>query len=247
MRNSMAKLTDEEKARRALNRRRKAALQAEERAIREEEKRREWEANGAYLSWDELKDGVPCRGCGLPVVDGLGNWPALLKMTDEQRAEYEAAERDFKERHADCHSHRWSVDGSRTTHCGFCCPPPPLSKGQIEKIAGILASFRPKDPAELDTWRLTLTCDHVIEKAQHHSNTYWSGSVDNCPECQQIRGIVTTERTQSKPIRDAEQRRTADELVKARAEHERLQKRADSAIRRINTLESQLAGLDSSQ
>lgn len=241
----MAKLTDEEKTRRALNRRRKAALHAEEDAIREENKRREWDANGAYLTWAEIKAKVPCRGCGLPVIDGLGSWPVPINMNDQQRAEYEAADADYRERHPNCRSHRWSMERSRTTHCGLCCPPPPLTKDEIAAFSAFWASFRPKDPAELDTWQLTLTCDHVIEKTQHHSNTYWSGSVDNCPDCQQTRGIVTAERLQSTSAHDAERHRMAAEIVKARTAHERLQKRADSSLRRINKLESQIADLDS--
>lgn len=240
----MAKLTEEEKARRALNRRRKAALEAEEDAIRQEKKRREWQANGTYLTRAEINAGEPCRGCGLPVFDGRGRLPVLLKMDSQQREEYEIAEADFRERHSDCRSHRWSIDGSRTTHCGFCCPPPPLSEEQISAIRDIFARNRP-DPAELDTWQLTLTCDHVIEKVQHCSNTYWSSTVADCPDCQQKRGIVSTEKLPSGSARrDAEERRVADELVKARAEHERLQKRADSARRRMNKLESQLAKPD---
>ncbi|MCE7009977.1 hypothetical protein LWC34_45300 [Kibdelosporangium philippinense] len=241
----MAKLTEEEKARRALNRRRKAALEAEEDAIRWEEKQREWDANGTRLTWAELVARVPCRGCGLPVIDGRGGWPALLAMDDEQRAEYEAADADFKERHADCRSHRWSMEGSATAHCGFCCPPPPLSEDQLAAVASVLTRVRPKDPAELDTWQLTLTCDHVIRKTQHHSHTYWSASVATCPDCQRIRGIVTTERLPPSVVRrDAEQHRLADDLAKARLEHERVQKRADSVRTRINELESQLADLD---
>ncbi|AHH98533.1 hypothetical protein [Kutzneria albida] len=244
----MVKLTEEEKARRALNRRRKAALKAEQDAIRRAERQREWEKNGSYLTWEEFVAGVPCRGCGLPVSDGRGSWPALLKMDDTQREEYERAEADFRQRHADCRSHRWSIEGSKTAHCGFCCPPPPLSQEHLAAIAAAFARIGRPDPAELATWQLTLTCDHVIEKVQHHSHTYWSGSVTDCPDCKQIRGIVTTEKLPPDSAhRITEQRRMTDELNKARAEHERLQKKADSALRRMNKLENQLADLDKVQ
>jgi hypothetical protein len=134
----MAKLSEEEKARRAANRRRKAALAAEENAIRHENKQREWAANGTRLTRAELEAGVHCRGCGPPVIDGLGDLPPLQTMTDAEREAYEAAEADFRRRHADCHAIRWSVSGSRTAHCGFCCPPPPLSEQQLEAIAKLL-------------------------------------------------------------------------------------------------------------
>jgi hypothetical protein len=241
----MAKLTEEEKARRALNRRRKAALEAEAGAIRREEKQREWEANGTRLTWAEYVARVPCRGCGLPIKDGRGNWPVLLDMDDAQRAEYEVAEAEFRQRHPNCRSHRWSVEDSKTTHCGFCCPPPPLSEQRIKEISAILASFRPADSANLATWQLTLTCDHNIEKTQHHSYSYWSGSVADCPDCQQIRGVVTAEKLPPSSADDqAERRHKADELAKARAEHLRTQKKADAALRRIGKLERQLAELD---
>ena len=158
----MAKLS-EEKARRAANRRRKAALAAPEREA------------------------------------------------------YEAAEAEFRRRHADCHAIRWSVSGSRTAHCGFCCPPPPLSEQQLEAIAKLLVGVGRPDPAELDTWRLTLTCDHVIDKTQHSSNTYWSGLTTHCSTCGQTRGIVASEKLPpSHARRAAEQRRLAVQLDEAR-------------------------------
>jgi hypothetical protein len=241
----MAKLSEEEKARRAANRRRKAALAAEEAATRHESKRNEWVANGTYLTRAELEAGVHCRGCGLPIIDSLGQLPPLLKMTAEERDAYAAAEVDFKRRHAECHASRWSVSGSRTTHCGFCCPPPPLSERQLEALASILASARRPDPAELESWRLTLTCDHVIDRTQHWSNTHWSASTTRCPTCGQTRGIVASEKLPPSPARRAtEHRRLAMQLDEARREYERRQKKADAARRRIERLEAQSAALD---
>lgn len=129
-------------------------------------------------------------------------------------------------------------------HCGFCCPPPSLSEARLEKIAASFAGLRPKDPAELDTWRLTLTCDHVVNKVQHHTNPSWIRRVEDCPECEQIRGIVIAEKQPSAPARrSAEQRQLAHKLKEARAEHD-LQAKADTASKRMKKLESQLAGLD---
>jgi hypothetical protein len=238
----VAKLTEEEKARRALNRRRKAALEAEKDALRCEEKQREWQENGTRLTWDEYVAGVPCRGCGQPINDRRGGWPLPINMDDKQREEHERAEADYRQRHPNCRSHRWMVQGSRTTHCGFCCPPPPLSEKQIKEIGVILGSFRPADPASLATWQLALTCGHTIEKTQHRSHSYWSGSVTDCSDCQQIRGVVTAEKLPSSSADEAaEQSRRADDLSKARAEHVRLQKKADAALRRVGILEQQIA------
>lgn len=232
----MAKLSAEEKERRAAARQRKAALAAEEDALRKEAKHREWDANGARLTLAEIEAGVHCRGCGLAVIDGLGGRPPLMRMTDLERREYEVSEAAFKARHPDCRSHRWSMSGSRTTHCGFCCPPPPLSEKQIEAISEILGRHRP-NPDELDTWQLTLTCDHTIDKTQHSSHIYWSSSTAACPTCQQTRGIVRSEKLPPDAIRQAaEDRRLAVEIETAQRKHERLQKSAEAARRRLEKL-----------
>src|SRR4051794_4859535 len=108
----MGKLSDEEKARRAAQRRRTAALKAEHDAIRFETRRREWAENGTYLTQEEVKAGVACRGCGLPINDGLGIAVPPIKMTPEQRADYDAADAEHMSRHGDCHAHRWQVGNS---------------------------------------------------------------------------------------------------------------------------------------
>jgi hypothetical protein len=59
-----------------------------------------------------------------------------------------------------------SMSGHRATHCGYCCPPPPLSERQIEHISQILSTAR-TDKKDLDDWDLTLTCDHVVRRTQH--------------------------------------------------------------------------------
>jgi hypothetical protein len=85
----MAKLSDEQKARRATDRHRHGAVLAEEKAARQTRKRREWVANGTYLSRRELEARVPCRGCGQSIIDGLGEWSPLMKLDDEQKRDYE--------------------------------------------------------------------------------------------------------------------------------------------------------------
>ena len=243
----MAKLSDEEKERRAVSRRRKAALIAEADALRNEAKRRVWAENGTRLTRAELLAGVPCRGCGLPIIDRLGDRPALMRMTEDERSEYEASEAEFAARHPDCRAARWSMSRSRTMHCCFCCPPPPLSEEQIERISTIF-KYSSVDPVELDTWRLSLTCEHVVDKTQHKTNRYWSRSTVFCAQCQQLRGIVTSEKLPPGPVRRTiESNRLEAEIQTAREEQEKHQKKADSARRRLTELENELDTLDPSQ
>ena len=93
------------------------------------------------LTWEQYVSGEPCRGCGRPVRDATG-WSGtgkgLLHLSEEERAQYESEEEQFKVRHADCHGHRWTVGDSLTTHCGKCCPPPPMSPEQTARIAAML-------------------------------------------------------------------------------------------------------------
>jgi hypothetical protein len=110
------------------------------------------------------------------------------------RTRCRVARAPFKPRHADCHASRRSMAGSRTTHCSFCCPPTPLSAGQVQQIDAIFTSPGLPDLADLDTWTLILTCDHVVERTQHSSNRSWSRSVEDRPTCDCTRGVVKTER-----------------------------------------------------
>ena len=100
------------------------------------------------LSWAEYQSGVPCRGCGLQLVDAKP-WEmrGTMNFTDTERQRYEAEEARYRHRHGDCHSFRWSMSGSLTTHCGRCCPPSPLSPKQIAKktlLAPDISQPKPK-------------------------------------------------------------------------------------------------------
>ncbi|WP_158230839.1 hypothetical protein [Frankia sp. CcI49] len=237
----MPGLSEEEKARRALNRRRKAAVEAEERAIRDEDRQREWREKGMLLTYAEMRAGVPCRGCGLPILDGLGSQPPLMKMTESERQEYEIGEAEFRSRHADCHAFRWTVSGSRTQHCGYCCPPHPLSDQQIDHLAKLFRGFGTPNPAELDTWRLSLTCEHIADVTQHSSNTTFSRSVVRCEQCGQTRGIVDAEKlppTETRRI--AEERRLVTAVTQARENLDRHERQVASARRRVQKLERDL-------
>lgn len=75
-----------------------------------------------------MRDDTPRSGTG----------KGLIYLSEEERAQYDLEEQLFKERHADCQAHRWTVEGSLTTHCGKCCPPPPMSPEQTARIATLL-------------------------------------------------------------------------------------------------------------
>ena len=93
------------------------------------------------LTWEQYLAGEPCRGFGRPMRDATlwsGSGKGLIHLSEEERAQYDSEEQHFKVRHADCHTHRWTVGGSLTTHCGKCCPPPPMSPEQTARIATLL-------------------------------------------------------------------------------------------------------------
>jgi len=93
------------------------------------------------LTWEQYLAGEPCRGCGRPMRGATlwsGSGKGLLHLSEEERAQYDSEQQHFKVRHGDCHTHRWTVGGSLTTHCGKCCPPPPMSPDQTARIATLL-------------------------------------------------------------------------------------------------------------
>lgn len=236
----MAKLTEEQKAERALKRRRTEALKAEKQALRHEAKRREWAEQGMYLTREEARAGALCRGCGLPVVDNLGSWPPLMHLTDDERTEYDAAQAVYRRAHPDCGSYGWSISGSRARHCGLCCPPVPFSDEALEQVRRILESIPADRDRELDTWALLLTCDHRIERTQHHRHQHWSsGPTVHCPDCDVTRGIVTSERitTAATRARDAENRRKAA-VDRARREVAKAEAQAKAARKKLAELEA---------
>ncbi len=193
----MARMTDEQREQKALLRARRAAEAAEEEDRRTEERRQQWQREGTYMSRAEMEAGEPCRGCGQPLLDGAGNSPPLLRLTLEQRAEYDRADTAFRERHADCRAGRWSLSGHRTTHCFYCCPPPPMSALQIEKLGQIFSSARAHARVrteDLDAWDLTLTCDHVVRCTQHRDHDRYGIAVTDCPTCGRRHGVVTARR-----------------------------------------------------
>src|SRR5690606_11420554 len=87
------------------------------------------------LTWEQYAAGAPCPGCGRSYRDDEPwDFRGTMNFTDEERARYEAEQDRFEQDHGECHAMRHSVSGSLTTHCGKCCPPPPLSPTQLKEI-----------------------------------------------------------------------------------------------------------------
>lgn len=247
----MAKLTEEQRQQRAAARARRDALAREERHQRAEERRQRWRREGTYLSWEEYKAGVPCRGCGQPLLGHASDRPPQSRMTDREREERDNEEKQFQERHGECHEGRWLVSGCPVVHCFACCPTPPMGPKQAEQLAKILFSSRSEDrKKELDVWRLTLTCDHVIERTQHNSHSSYSMGVTRCSECETDRGVVSSERVG--PLCDqevtrepdtpgpVERERLAAELASAEAKLKRQQRNAAATQGRIDEIRAKL-------
>lgn len=235
---------EEQKRSRAEARRLTAAVKEEAQAHRREAKQREWREKGMYLTREQALSGEPCRGCGLPVIDNLGSWPALMNLSEQERRDHDAAEAKFHQLHPDCDAVRWSMQGSRAMHCCLCCPPLPLSQSQVESISRIFNRHVVHEE-ELDVWTLALTCGHRVERTVHNTNQYWSGSTTHCPECGMTRGVLNSERIIEAKDRLAEVRRKRDaEVAKAKKEVRRAEAAAASAreklaaMRRVSALET---------
>ena len=82
---SMAKLMEEQKAARALTRKRNEAVRAEEEHARQQAKERDSEERGLRLTYEELVAREPCRGCGEAILDGLEPFPGTMYLSPEQR------------------------------------------------------------------------------------------------------------------------------------------------------------------
>ncbi|GAA4127940.1 hypothetical protein [Actinomadura keratinilytica] len=198
----------------------------------------------APLTWEAYVAGEPCPGCGLPYRDGEPwDFKGTMYFTEEERARYDAEEARFKKAHGDCRSHRHSVSGSLTMHCGKCCPPPPLSPRQIEKIGRLLGT--PKQPHELMRWRLRLYCGHVVEEQAHYTHktlhSAFTGST-SCPECGldpativdgEAVGLVEEPPGPAKPSPAAPPRRSTKPRKPTRAELEARVRELEAEVARL--------------
>ncbi|MCW2659269.1 MAG: hypothetical protein JWP83_421 [Mycobacterium sp.] len=138
----------------------------------------------AQLSYEQYRAGAPCPGCRRPYVDAepFEN-KGTMHFSDAERARYDDEETRFKAAHGSCGSHRHSVSGSLTMHCGKCCPMPPLSPAQIARLGPLL---RPTPSHELMVWQLRLYCGHTVERTAHSSHktihAAFCGAV-RCAQC----------------------------------------------------------------
>lgn len=202
------------------------------------------------LTWEEVMAGEPCRGCGEPMYDLLGDWPALMELSEDERREYDAAEARFNEKHPDCGSSRWGYQGSRVTHCCHCCPPPPLGPQTLAKLADFCATLPSEEERkkDLDTWDLTLTCDHLAQHIQHREHDRVSVRVVDCPECGERRGVVQSVRVGPAYNDDviqaeraaADEERLAGELAAEQAKLRREERKAEATRRRIEEMQKLL-------
>jgi hypothetical protein len=236
-------VTGGQREQRALSRARRAAQAAEDEDLRMEERRQRWLREGTYMSRAEVEAGEPCRGCGEPFLDSAGDWPPLLQLNPEQRAEYDRAEAAFRERHAGCRAGRWSLAGHRAEHCSYCCPPPPMSDLQAEQVTRVLSSVYVAT-GDLDAWDLMLTCGHVVRRTWHrdHGDRY-GAAVTGCPVCAERRRIVTARRAEPAADRSGQagRDRLTSELAAAHFTLDRQRKAVEATERRIAGLTRKLA------
>jgi hypothetical protein len=233
---------------RALKRARARAEQAERDARRMRDQRRRWEEEGTRLTRAEFEAGVPCRGCGEAWLDGLGSWPPLLKMTPEQRADHDREEERYLARHGECRAHRESVEGSRTWHCGYCCPSPPLSVEQVEGLRQLMSSWPEPNQASLVVWELTHTCGHTARRRQHQDHKEWNlYSAYECQECGgEIRGVISAVRIGPVPEVERSEKPAAGRTPTGPKPPSKaaLRRRLREAEAQANALRIQLAQLD---
>lgn len=198
------------------------------------------------LTWAAYAAGEPCPGCGLPYRDDEP-WAfrGTMHFTEQERARYDNEEARFKAAHWDCHASRHSVSGSLTMHCARCCPMPPLSPAQREKIGRILRV--PKQPHELMRWRLRLYCGHVVEKRSHFTHTAlrsaFTGSI-SCDQCgldpativdSEAIGLVEEAPAASTRVRAAPTRRSGGLRKPTRAELETRVRELEAELERLRS------------
>lgn len=246
----MVMLTEEQRRQRAAKRAVRAALEAEAEEQRQREKHDRWEREGKRLSWAEYEAGEPCRGCGQPMRDDLGSWPPQMQMSEAQQEAYEEVERTFREQHPDCRAGRWRISGSHVAHCFACCPMAPLGPRQIDGLVRLLSPMPSGEDnrKNLDAWDLTLRCDHVVTHIQHRQATYVSAKVVDCPDCNERRGVINSQRVgpaynddgSPRALEAAVRDRLTHELSAAEAKLMRQQKAVAATQHRIAEISKQL-------
>lgn len=130
-----------------------------------------------------------CPGCGLAYVsEEPWFFSGAMNFSEEERVRYEAEEERFAEAHAGCGAGRFRVGSfSITGHCLRCCPPPPLSPGQLRDVQSLMESAKAaKSTQPRVRWRLRLYCGHVVERSAPVAVKVWSQAFTSplaCAEC----------------------------------------------------------------
>jgi hypothetical protein len=151
-------------------------------------------------------------------------------------------------RHGECQAQRETVEGNRTWHCGYCCPPPPLSVEQVEGLRQLVGSWLEPNPASLMVWELTRTCGHAARRTQHQGHKEWNlYSTYECQECGgEIRAVISA--VPIGPVREVERsEKPAAGRVPTRPKSPfkaALRRRLREAEARANALRIQLAELE---
>lgn len=114
----------------------------------------------------------------LKKTDMATSTPANYETLNDPDAPYTPTKRDSR-RQAD-------AEHMRDRAQALVQEAPPLSPGQVDRIAAILFGST-TDRRDLMTWRLRLICGHVVERTAHAAHTTiagaFGGSVYSCPEC----------------------------------------------------------------
>lgn len=139
-----------------------------------------------YLTYDEYASGKPCPACGRPLLDEPQ--PGGLSRT---QTEVDADNDDFRSTHKDCFGF-WRVQECSTDHCHLCCPLPPISVSDRERLREILLS---QGPAPIAIWHLKMIYDH-IETITTRGN---APTTTNCSKCGEVRGVIATAQGKSPP------------------------------------------------
>ncbi len=163
-----------------------------------------------------------------------------MYFTPGERERYDAEEAAFKERHPNCRAMRHSASGSLTTHCGKCCPPPPMSPTKARELSEMFGRMSEhRRPEDLMRWRLRVFCGHEAEKVCHRSYLTAEqgfGSHSKCPEC----GLDPATIVDARPI--GLEGNGASTGTPARAGTLRPKRRTrDELERRVAELEAELA------
>jgi hypothetical protein len=115
--------------------------------------------NDDRLSWAELVGGVPCQGCGRPIL-GDETSQHDRELWADYRERRKPIDEEFRLRHPD-HGSSWTAGGG-PIHCSRCCPPPPLSPEQIAQISRLLNPPAPAPPAPV-RMRRCRACNKPIQ------------------------------------------------------------------------------------